>query len=52
MLNAIRKRLVMIRESTAVALDNIRHVNPKAPVFEVSARDGRGMDAWLKWVRG
>lgn len=35
-----------------MALDNIRHVNSKAPVFEVSARDGRGMDEWLKWVRG
>ena len=31
---------------------NIRKVNRKAPMFEVSAKTGEGLDAWLTWLRG
>ena len=29
---------------------NLRRVSPKAQVFEVSAKTGQGMDAWLKFL--
>lgn len=29
----------------------IAGLNPKAPVFELSARDGSGMDEWLSWLQ-
>lgn len=29
----------------------ITGLNPKAPIFELSARDGFGMQAWLLWLR-
>jgi len=29
---------------------NVRDVNPKAPVFELSCRTGQGMAAWLDWL--
>ena len=28
----------------------ITGLNPKAPIFELSARTGVGMDAWLSWL--
>jgi len=28
----------------------IRGLNPRAPVFELSARTGAGMDAWFSWL--
>jgi len=28
----------------------IRGLNPRAPIFELSARTGVGMDAWLSWL--
>jgi hydrogenase nickel incorporation protein HypB len=31
---------------------NLRAVAPQARVFELSARTGEGMDAWLGWLRG
>lgn len=34
------------------ALANIRHVAPRAEVFEVSARTGQGMEAWYQWLEG
>ncbi len=33
-----------------VFYDNLRAVNPDATVFEVSARTGAGVDAWVKWL--
>jgi hydrogenase nickel incorporation protein HypB len=33
------------------ALAYIRQVNPSMPVFEISARTGAGMDAWIEWLR-
>jgi hydrogenase nickel incorporation protein HypB len=33
------------------ALAYIRQVNPAMPVFEISARTGAGMDAWIGWLR-
>jgi hydrogenase nickel incorporation protein HypB len=33
------------------ALANLRRVNPKARVFEVSAKTGSGMDAWCEFLR-
>jgi hydrogenase nickel incorporation protein HypB len=29
----------------------IAGLNPKAPIFELSARDGSGMDDWLSWLQ-
>lgn len=29
---------------------NLEKVNPGVPVFEVSAKTGAGLDAWLEWV--
>jgi hydrogenase nickel incorporation protein HypB len=34
----------------AGALDYIRQVNPGMPVFEISARTGEGLDAWIGWL--
>jgi hydrogenase nickel incorporation protein HypB len=34
------------------ALAYIRQVNPGMPVFEISARTGEGLDAWIEWLRG
>ena len=31
-------------------LANLRTVNPDAKVFEVSAKTGEGLDAWLGWL--
>jgi hydrogenase nickel incorporation protein HypB len=33
------------------AVAYIRQVNPAMPVFEISARTGAGMDAWIGWLR-
>lgn len=33
------------------ALANIQRVNPKARIFEVSARTGQGMEAWCEYLR-
>jgi hydrogenase nickel incorporation protein HypB len=32
------------------ALDNIHLVNPKALLFEVSAKTGEGMETWCKYI--
>lgn len=29
----------------------ISGLNPRAPIFELSAREGDGMDAWLSWLQ-
>lgn len=29
----------------------ISGLNPRAPIFELSAREGGGMDAWLSWLQ-
>jgi hydrogenase nickel incorporation protein HypB len=31
---------------------NVRDVNPRAEVFALSCRDGRGLDAWVNWLEG
>src|SRR5690606_8814353 len=33
------------------ALENVRQVVPNARVFELSARTGEGLDAWLAFLR-
>jgi hydrogenase nickel incorporation protein HypB len=33
------------------ALAYIHQVNPAMPVFEISARTGEGMDAWIGWLK-
>jgi hydrogenase nickel incorporation protein HypB len=30
---------------------NVREVNPLAPIFAVSCRTGEGLDVWLRWLR-
>jgi len=35
----------------AQAVAYIRQVNPAMPVFEISARTGAGMEAWIAWLR-
>ena len=35
----------------AAAIDNIRRMAPQAQVFEVSARTGEGLDAWLGYLQ-
>ena len=34
------------------AIAYIHQVNPAMPVFEISARTGAGMDAWIEWLKG
>jgi hydrogenase nickel incorporation protein HypB len=34
----------------AAALANLRQVNQEAPVLQVSARTGAGMEAWYDWI--
>ena len=29
---------------------NLRRLAPKAPVFEISAKTGQGMDAWCEFL--
>ncbi len=36
----------------AQAVGFIRQVHPDMPVFEVSARTGEGLDAWIDWLKG
>jgi hydrogenase nickel incorporation protein HypB len=31
---------------------NIRRINAKVPIFELSARSGEGLEPWLDWLRG
>jgi hydrogenase nickel incorporation protein HypB len=33
------------------ALENIRRVSPRATIFELSSKDGSGMDAWCDYLR-
>jgi hydrogenase nickel incorporation protein HypB len=33
------------------ARDNVRTINPGAPIVELSARTGQGMQSWLDWLR-
>ena len=33
------------------ALAGIRRVNPKARIFELSAKSGEGMEAWCSWLK-
>ncbi len=35
-----------------LALSNIRAVAPQVKIFELSARSGQGMDAWIDWLSG
>lgn len=35
-----------------VALANIRSINPRAEVIEVSSRTGEGLDRWFSYLRG
>jgi hydrogenase nickel incorporation protein HypB len=30
---------------------NVREVNPEAPIFPLSCRDGSGVSAWVAWLR-
>jgi hydrogenase nickel incorporation protein HypB len=32
------------------ALANLRRLSPNAPVFELSAKTGQGMDAWCEFL--
>ena len=34
----------------SAALGNLRRLAPKAPVFEISAKTGLGMDAWCDFL--
>jgi hydrogenase nickel incorporation protein HypB len=31
--------------------DNIKKINPRIEIFEVSCRTGEGIDAWVKWLK-
>lgn len=35
----------------ARCLEYVRRVNPSAPILQLSARSGSGMDEWLDWLR-
>ena len=35
----------------AAATGNLRRLAPAAPVFELSAKTGEGMEAWCEWLR-
>lgn len=34
------------------ARENALNINPDLTIFEVSAKTGEGMDAWLNWLAG
>jgi hydrogenase nickel incorporation protein HypB len=34
------------------AIGYIQQVHPGMPIFEISARSGEGMAAWINWLRG
>ena len=36
----------------AIALDNLRAVAPRAPVLELSAQTGAGLEAWYRYLEG
>jgi len=31
--------------------DDLKHINSKAPLFEISSKKGDGMDKWLDWLK-
>ena len=33
------------------AVANIRRIHPGMPVFELSAKTGQGLDAWIEWLK-
>jgi hydrogenase nickel incorporation protein HypB len=33
------------------AIDFIHQVHPQMPVFEISAKTGEGLDAWIEWLK-
>jgi hydrogenase nickel incorporation protein HypB len=33
------------------AIDFIHQVHPQMPVFEISAKTGKGFDAWIEWLK-
>ena len=33
------------------AVDNIHQIHPGMPVFELSAKSGQGLEAWIVWIR-
>jgi hydrogenase nickel incorporation protein HypB len=33
-----------------LALSNVRHLAPKARIFETSAKTGQGMEAWCEYL--
>ncbi len=34
-----------------MAVSNVLRVHPEMPIFNVSARTGEGMDAWMDWIK-
>jgi hydrogenase nickel incorporation protein HypB len=43
--------LLSIPFDVAAFRDDVRRINPDAPLFEVSALGGRGMVPWLNWLK-
>lgn len=43
--------LEMVDFDMEKARGKARATNPNLPIFELSARNGRGLDAWLDWLR-
>jgi hydrogenase nickel incorporation protein HypB len=35
----------------AIFDEDVRRLNPKSPVFEISVTSGQGLDKWLEWLR-
>jgi len=42
--------LPYLEYSKELAIQNIHSVHPGMPIFELSAKKGQGMDAWLGWL--
>jgi len=44
--------LKMVNFNLAQARADVRKINREAPIFELSAVSGQGMDEWLEWLSG
>ncbi|MBF0202503.1 MAG: hydrogenase accessory protein HypB, partial [Desulfamplus sp.] len=35
-----------------IAVENLKKVHPKMPVFQISAKTGEGFGGWIEWLEG
>ncbi|MCP4544922.1 MAG: hydrogenase nickel incorporation protein HypB [bacterium] len=41
----------VLEYDTSIVREDLSRINTRAPLFEISAKTGEGMDQWLDWIR-